>query len=145
MFSGFFLFFSSFLLYDRIPQRSCEPLEIPESIRLVFSHLIQHSDSSNSYRSFLSSSLIGILSTGYEPGAVTVTQNNRTIERPIKPNTPSPSLSSSPIQKIRRTDQEILGPAHRIIMSTTDTATNEKVFKHPLGNITLLNDTNYAS
>jgi len=30
-------------------------------------------------------------------------------------------------------------------MSSTDTATNEKVFKHPLGTITLLNDTNYAS
>ena len=29
----------------------------------MFSHLIQHSDSSNSYRSFLSSSPIGILST----------------------------------------------------------------------------------
>jgi len=53
-------FSSSFLLYYRILQRSCEPLERPESIRLVFPHLIQHS---NSYLSFLFSSLIGTLST----------------------------------------------------------------------------------
>jgi len=53
-------FSSSLLLYYRILHRSCEPLERPESIRLVFPHLIQHS---NSYLSFLFSSLIGTLST----------------------------------------------------------------------------------
>ena len=53
-------FSSSFVLHYRIQQRSCEPLERPESIRLVFPHLIQHS---NSYLSFLFTSLIGTLST----------------------------------------------------------------------------------
>jgi len=61
LFRGFF----PFLLFHthRILQRSCEPFKRPVPIHLAYPHLIRHSDGSNSYRSFPSSLLIGIIST----------------------------------------------------------------------------------